>query len=194
MECMLEANPEPEVAWFKDDMFTCETDRVSMYKKICGKNECVVSVTIKDPCNDDGGQWRCNAFNPFGDSNANISLNFKEGQAVPEGFAPTFLDKPSIIPNETGTMITMKVRCKARPQPTVEWFKDGVRIETAKRLTIKEHKVSEEMFEYSCIVKEPSGKDAGKYKCVAMNQFGEATANVNLNIESEPEPQGEPPT
>lgn len=41
---------------------------------------------------------------------------------------------------------------------------------------------------------EPSGKDAGKYKCVAMNQFGEATANVNLNIESEPEAQGEPPT
>merc|ERR1719318_2535642 len=50
------------------------------------------------------------------------------------------------------------------------------------------------MFEYSCIVKEPTGKDAGKYKCVAMNQFGEATANVNLNIETEPDPQGEPPT
>lgn len=40
---------------------------------------------------------------------------------------------------------------------------------------------------------EPTGSDAGKYKCVAMNQFGEATANVNLNIESEPEPKGQAP-
>lgn len=36
-------------------------------------------------------------------------IYFTEGMAIPEGFAPTFLDKPSIIPNETGTMITMKV-------------------------------------------------------------------------------------
>ena len=38
------------------------------------------------------------------------------------------------------------------------------------------------------ITQDPSSKDAGKYKCVATNEFGEATANVNLNIESEPEP------
>lgn len=43
------------------------------------------------------------------------------------------------------------------------------------------------------IRQEPTGSDAGKYKCVAMNQFGEAAANVNLNIESEPEEKGQAP-
>ncbi|KAK4328937.1 hypothetical protein Pmani_000687 [Petrolisthes manimaculis] len=193
MECMLEANPEPEVTWFKGTEMVQEQGRISIYKKICAKDQFIVSVIIIKPEASDGGQWRCNAFNPFGDSNANIALNFEKGKAVPEGFAPTFLDKPSIIPNETGTMITMKVRCKAKPQPTVEWFKNGVKVEEAKRLVIKEHKVTSEMFEYSCIVKDPCGSDAGKYKCVAMNQFGEATANVNLNIEADPEPTGQAP-
>lgn len=127
MECLLEANPEPEVTWFKGVqvssstpasisepksvsdgatfffMHLCqcvsclhtidtriqgnytlfalqmvqEQGRISMYKKICGKDQYVVSVTIMSPVVEDGGQWRCNAFNPFGDSNANIALNFE---------------------------------------------------------------------------------------------------------------------
>lgn len=40
---------------------------------------------------------------------------------------------------------------------------------------------------------DPCADDAGKYKCIAMNHFGEATANVNLNIEAEPEPKGQAP-
>lgn len=54
-----------------------EQGRISIYKKICGKDQYVVSVTIMKPEESDGGQWRCNAFNPFGDSNANIALNFE---------------------------------------------------------------------------------------------------------------------
>ncbi|XP_069946180.1 obscurin-like isoform X5 [Cherax quadricarinatus] len=186
MECVLEANPEPEVTWFKGNEMVQEQGRISIYKKICGKDQYIVSVTIMKPEASDGGQWRCNAFNPFGDSNANIALNFEKGKAIPEGFAPTFLDKPSIIPNESGTMITMKVRCKAKPQPTVEWFKDGNKLEAAKRLVIKEHKVTAEMFEYSCIVKKPQPTDGGVYKCNIKNEFGELNANLNLNIEVAP--------
>lgn len=48
-----------------------------MYKKICGKDQYIVSVTIDNPEAEDGGNWRVNAFNPVGDSNANIALNFK---------------------------------------------------------------------------------------------------------------------
>ena len=64
--------------------------------------------------------YRCNAFNPFGDSNANIDLNFETGEedeeaaaaAVEgeEGIPPTFTQKPRIIPNDTGTLVTMKFR------------------------------------------------------------------------------------
>lgn len=35
----------------------------------------------------------------------------------------------------------------------MEWFKNGVLVVAGKRLVVREHKVSAEMFEYSCIVK-----------------------------------------
>lgn len=39
------------------------------------------------------------------------------------GFAPTFVEKPKIIPNETGSLITMKCKCKANPKPVVTWYR-----------------------------------------------------------------------
>ena len=42
-----------------------------------GRHKYVLTLTIVDPCLADGGLYRCNAFNPFGDSNANIDLNFE---------------------------------------------------------------------------------------------------------------------
>ena len=42
-----------------------------------GKNKFLLSLTICNPSLSDGGLYRCNAFNPFGDSNANIDLNFE---------------------------------------------------------------------------------------------------------------------
>jgi len=186
MECLLEANPEPEVTWYKDTTLIQDQGRVSMYKKIMGKDQYMVSVQIANPTEEDGGAWRCNAFNPFGDSNANINLNFEKGKGVPEGYAPIFIDKPTIIPNERGTMITMKVRVKAKPEPTVEWFKDEAQLVEAKRLVIKSHKVTSEMFEFSCIVKKPQASDGGVYKCHIANVFGELNANLNLNIEVAP--------
>merc|ERR1712106_1033161 len=56
----------------------------------------------------------------------------------------------------------------------------------AKRLVIKSHKVTSEMFEFSCIVKKPQASDGGVYKCHIANVFGELNANLNLNIEVAP--------
>ena len=41
------------------------------------KNKYILTLTIKNPSLEDGGMYRCNAFNQFGDSNANIDLNFE---------------------------------------------------------------------------------------------------------------------
>lgn len=46
-----------------------------------GRNKFLLTLTIKEPCLADGGMYRCNAFNPFGDSNANIDLNFESEKA-----------------------------------------------------------------------------------------------------------------
>jgi len=184
-ECRILAEPKPVIHWYRDGAKVQESQRC---KVVIEKEEkaYLVAMNLKNVTVEDAGKYKVTAKNQLGESNANISLNFDKGKVIPEGFAPTFLDKPSIIPNESGTMITMKVRCKAKPQPNVEWIKNGLRVEVDNRLVVKEHKVTEEMFEFSCIVKKPQPTDGGAYKCYIRNMFGELNANLNLNIEVAP--------
>ncbi len=108
-------------------MQSIKEDRRIRYEcRPIGRHKFLLTLTIKEPCLADGGMYRCNAFNPFGDSNANIDLNFEtgeddeegagaEGQEAPQpgvdgGIPPTFTEKPRIIPNDTGTLVTMKFR------------------------------------------------------------------------------------
>ncbi|QQP41859.1 Uncharacterized protein FKW44_016350, partial [Caligus rogercresseyi] len=138
MECFLEANPLPEIIWYRGDkvnpdsflrkfiksLFSflilqsiTENSRLSYEYRNVKKNKYILSLTIKNPTLQDGGLYRCNAFNQFGDSNANIDLNFETGDAnAPgvakesmdvDGLAPTFVEKPKIVPNESGSLVTM---------------------------------------------------------------------------------------
>lgn len=54
-----------------------------------------------------------------------------------DGLAPTFIEKPQIIPNESGTLITMKCKCRSNPVPVVTWFKDSVQVNESSRFKIK---------------------------------------------------------
>ena len=70
----------------------------------------------------------------FSYSNANIDLKFEtddvdggKTQGDPEsglsGIPPTFTEKPKIVPNEKGTLVTLKFKIKADPKPEIQWFK-----------------------------------------------------------------------
>ena len=77
MECILEANPMPDITWFRKDQKITENARISYECLKAKKHRFLLTLTIKNPTLADGGMYRCNAFNPFGDSNANIDLNFE---------------------------------------------------------------------------------------------------------------------
>lgn len=106
-----------------------------MSRKATGKDSYLLTLEISNPTKEDGGNYRCNAFNSFGESNANISLNFQGGDE--EGYAPSFVDKPRIIPNDTGTLITMKCKCKAKPKPSVTWYRGTNVVKETSKITIK---------------------------------------------------------
>lgn len=77
MECILEANPLPDIAWYQGEKAVIGTDRIKMSRKAIGKDTYVLTLEITNPTSEDGGNYRCNAFNSFGESNANIALNFQ---------------------------------------------------------------------------------------------------------------------
>lgn len=77
MECILEANPGPEIRWFRGDTSIEETTpRYKMTRKKTARDQYTLTLTISAPTQEDGGQYRCNAVNAYGESNANIALNF----------------------------------------------------------------------------------------------------------------------
>lgn len=77
MECELEANPMPEINWYQASKLILDTGRIRMSKKSTGKDMYLLRLEITNPTKEDGGNYRCNACNIFGESNANISLNFQ---------------------------------------------------------------------------------------------------------------------
>lgn len=77
MECLLEAYPAPDITWFQSDKEIVDSSRIKMSRKITGKDTYLLTLEINNPSKQDGGNYRCNAFNIFGESNANIALNFQ---------------------------------------------------------------------------------------------------------------------
>lgn len=77
MECILEGNPAPEITWFQGQKVISDTNRVRMSRKSMGKDTYLLTLEVSNPTREDGGNYRCNAFNIYGESNANIALNFQ---------------------------------------------------------------------------------------------------------------------
>lgn len=77
MECILEAYPMPDITWYHGDKEIQDGNKMKMSRKATGKDTYNLTLEILNPTREDGGNYRCNAFNVFGESNANIALNFQ---------------------------------------------------------------------------------------------------------------------
>ncbi|KAM3957310.1 projectin protein bent isoform 8-T9 [Aphomia sociella] len=193
MECVLEAYPLPDITWFHGDKEIKDGAKMKMSRKAMGKDSFNLTLEILSPTREDGGNYRCNAFNLFGESNANIALNFQGGDDE-NGFAPSFVEKPRIIPNEDGTLITMRCVCKAKPAAEVTWYRGTTVIKASSKIELKSTEMGEDIYELVLLLSNPTAADGGAYRCHVKNEYGESNANLNLNIEAEPEPEGEGPT
>ncbi|KAG1672460.1 Disorganized muscle protein 1 [Nymphon striatum] len=194
LECILEANPVPEIKWYHGTILIKEGRRHKESRKEISKDNYLLALEIWDPTQEDGGKYRCNACNELGESNANIALNFAGEPEKPEGLAPSLLEKPKIIPKDGGALIVMKIRVKCKPAPIATWYRGTTVVKETKRITIRQSSESDEEHTLFLEVEEPSVEDGGIYKCHIKNEHGETNANLNLNIEGEKKADGEAPS
>ena len=99
--CVLEAQPEPTVSWFRGDAALAESNRyarqkleqhlkqynIKLHSRLCDRLKIKVlreandtfrlSVEIAKLVAADGGTYKCVAKNAFGDATANLTLNFQ---------------------------------------------------------------------------------------------------------------------
>ncbi|CAJ0587388.1 unnamed protein product, partial [Mesorhabditis spiculigera] len=192
MECVLEADPRPEIVWQHSGTPMPPSSRAEQeLRPQPGANLFLAILTIKEPNAGDGGAYRCTAKNVHGESNANINLNFAGGGEEPKARGPSFVGKPRIIPMDGGARIVMECRVKSSTTPTAKWSKDGSPISGSQF-----HEVFQELGDstYLCQLEihGPSTSDAGQYRCTLKNAEGETNANLALNFE-EPDDEAPPP-
>ncbi|XP_056267338.1 roundabout homolog 2-like [Pseudoliparis swirei] len=102
-----------------------------------------------------------------------------------EDFPPRIVEHPSDLIVSKGEPATLNCKAEGRPTPTVEWSKDGERVETD-RDNPRSHRMllpSGSLFFLRIIHGRRSKPDDGSYVCVAKNYLGEAVSrNASLEV------------
>ncbi|XP_062275696.1 roundabout homolog 2 isoform X7 [Scomber scombrus] len=102
-----------------------------------------------------------------------------------EDSPPRIVEHPSDLIVSKGEPATLNCKAEGRPTPTVEWYKDGERVETDKDDT-RSHRMllpSGSLFFLRIVHGRRSKPDEGAYVCVARNYLGEAVSrNASLEV------------
>ncbi|XP_034034679.1 roundabout homolog 1-like isoform X2 [Thalassophryne amazonica] len=102
-----------------------------------------------------------------------------------EDFPPRIVEHPSDLIVSKGEPATLNCKAEGRPTPTVEWYKDGERVETD-RDNSRSHRMllpSGSLFFLRIIHGRRSKPDDGSYVCMARNYLGQAIShNASLEV------------
>uniref|UniRef100_A0A8D0D8Q1 Roundabout guidance receptor 3 n=1 Tax=Sander lucioperca TaxID=283035 RepID=A0A8D0D8Q1_SANLU len=102
-----------------------------------------------------------------------------------EDSAPRIVEDPSDLIVSKGEPATLNCKAEGRPAPSIEWYKDGERVETDKD-DPRSHRMllpSGSLFFLRIVHGRRSKPDEGVYTCVARNYLGEAISrNASLDV------------
>uniref|UniRef100_A0A8C6TPG1 Roundabout, axon guidance receptor, homolog 1 (Drosophila) n=1 Tax=Neogobius melanostomus TaxID=47308 RepID=A0A8C6TPG1_9GOBI len=100
-----------------------------------------------------------------------------------EDTPPRIVEHPSDLIVSKGEPATLNCKAEGRPTPTVEWYKDGERVETDNPRSQKMLLPSGSLFFLRIVHGRRSKPDEGSYVCVARNYLGEAVShNASLEV------------
>ncbi|CAG6000668.1 unnamed protein product [Menidia menidia] len=102
-----------------------------------------------------------------------------------EDTPPKIVEHPSDLIVSKGEPATLNCKAEGRPTPTVEWYKDGERVETDRDNPRSQRMLlpSGSLFFLRIVHGRRSKPDEGSYVCVARNYLGEAVShNASLEV------------
>ncbi|KAM7412829.1 hypothetical protein PAMA_020287 [Pampus argenteus] len=116
---------------------------------------------------------------------AKCNLVFHRSRLRQEDTPPRIVEHPSDLIVSKGEPATLNCKAEGRPTPTVEWYKDGERVETDRDNPRSQRMLlpSGSLFFLRIVHGRRSKPDEGSYVCVARNYLGEAVShNASLEV------------
>ncbi|XP_069077606.1 roundabout homolog 3 [Pleurodeles waltl] len=126
-------------------------------------------------------------FSAFDDSLIDLGnlTNFNGSRPRLEDSSPRIVEHPSDLIVSKGEPATLNCKVEGHPNPIIEWYKDGERVETDKE-DPRSHRMllpSGSLFFLRIVHGRRSKPDEGIYICLARNYLGEAISrNASLEV------------
>ncbi|XP_014857196.1 PREDICTED: roundabout homolog 1 isoform X4 [Poecilia mexicana] len=122
---------------------------------------------------------------PASETEDDNSLGYTGSRLRQEDTPPRIVEHPSDLIVSKGEPATLNCKAEGRPSPTVEWYKDGERVETDRDNPRSQRMLlpSGSLFFLRIVHGRRSKPDEGSYVCVARNYLGEAVShNASLEV------------
>ncbi|CAK1588655.1 unnamed protein product [Parnassius mnemosyne] len=161
--CTARGAPKPVITWYRDTMVLPSSENI-----IYSDNN--QNLTILQVTTDDDGLYHCRAENSEGLTEISAILKVEEAQIIP----PKIILKPEDTDAFKETSVQMPCEVEGEPPATIEWRKDGSRIEPNDRISIS--------VIGSLIINNITITDSGRYECSAFNEYGRDTVSVFLTV------------
>ena len=177
-EVQLEGHPEPEIAWFKDNVLI---ERDPRYEPL--KDRDVHKMVVHDAVSTDTGEIKCQAQNDVGEVQSVALLVVKPGNepeaAAEPSSAPVFLKKPQDAHVVEGDAFKFEVNVVGSPTPDIKWYnEEDEEIPKAGHLQC--------LPDGTLLIDKTTLEDEGLYKCIATNSFGQVSCSVELLVDEMP--------
>ncbi|XP_018567720.1 obscurin isoform X4 [Anoplophora glabripennis] len=169
--------------WLKDNKPINGTKDARIETATSGQDCKLIIRRVKE---EDAGIYSAIAQNEKGKSSCSAqlivhALTTEERTARVETDKPEFLVSMKDAELLEDTYLRFMVKVAGEPNPEVTFYKDGTKIpeNTERYQVIREH--SDSGF-YELIIPVVKKSDAGLYKCIAKNKFGESTSEATVTV------------
>ncbi|XP_022664918.1 obscurin-like isoform X4 [Varroa destructor] len=165
--------PKPKVEWLKNGQAVL----IDGKKYVASEDETnVFSLTI-DCCGpDDVGSYTVVVTNDYGKAEDSAQLTIKIKPKFTRG-----LKEKELVESEVDIELTVVV--EAQPEPTVQWWHDGVLIKDSNLYVTK---AMTENGQYTLVIKQAVAEAGGTIKCTAENKHGKANTEAKVTVNAKP--------
>ncbi|CAG9533738.1 unnamed protein product [Cercopithifilaria johnstoni] len=176
LRCKLKGLPRPTISWMKDGIKLDQNHRVITEYHEDG----TIVLKIKNARKEDSGEYRCDAVNTFGAAwTAGPVRIATESELQQEGEAPDFIEPVKPVTVSAGEIAVLEGKVKGQPKPEIKWFSGENMVKENANIQLENLLDGTQRL----IVKNATIEDAGEYRCVASNEYGDVWSDVTLTVQ-----------